>query len=53
MSRAGATVAHHNERWLGQSWHPEQAFAVLGAITCHRVVHCDSVTALRAVGLWP
>ncbi|MEV6138196.1 hypothetical protein AB0L63_19455 [Nocardia sp. NPDC051990] len=60
--RTGGTVAHHNERWRGdwnalagvcESWLPEEAFAFLGAITRHRLFHCDAVTALHAVGLLP
>lgn len=60
--RTGAMVAHHNERWRAdwnvlagvcESWRPEEAFAVIGAITRHRVVACDSVTAVHAVGLCP
>ncbi|MEV4237183.1 hypothetical protein AB0J47_18620 [Nocardia sp. NPDC049737] len=60
--RAGAMVAHHDERWRAdwnvlagvcESWRPEEAFAVLGAITRHRVVGRDGVTALHAVGLLP
>ncbi|MFE9324058.1 hypothetical protein ACIHDR_41515 [Nocardia sp. NPDC052278] len=60
--RAGAMVAHHNERWradwtalagMCESWRPEEAFAVLDAITRHRVTDCDSVSALQAVGLCP
>ncbi|WP_433621004.1 hypothetical protein [Nocardia sp. CA-120079] len=62
MVRTGAIVAHHNERWRAdwntlagvcESWRPEEAFAVLGAITRHRVVARDRVTALQAVGLLP
>lgn len=62
MVRANAAIPHNNERWRAdchllartcESWHPSEAFAVLGAVTRHRVVHCDAVTALHAVGLWP
>ncbi|MFX0581021.1 hypothetical protein [Nocardia nepalensis] len=62
MVRTGAMVAHHNERWRAdwselagvcESWRPEEAFAVLSAITRHRVVARDGVTALQAVGLLP
>ncbi|WP_433717132.1 hypothetical protein ACQP2U_42770 (plasmid) [Nocardia sp. CA-084685] len=60
--RAGAMVAHHAERWRAdwnvlarvcESWRPPEAFAVLGAITRHRAVARDGVSALQAVGLWP
>ncbi|WP_327097112.1 hypothetical protein OIE68_45865 [Nocardia vinacea] len=60
--RTGATVAHHNERWRAdwdvlarvcESWRPEEAFAVLGAITRHRAVGRDGASALHAVGLLP
>ncbi len=61
MLRAGASRAHHNERWgadwlvlatVCETWTPPQAFAVLGAITRGRHVCSDGVGTLHATGLW-